>query len=91
LSNGNLHYFWDLQRGNPNIISKFPKPETVIGYTDFKPNAETLINETVNEDYIVKTQKPDYEKDPRYIDEVNDLLSLKKTNFVFKKISSKSN
>lgn len=69
LSNGNLHYFWDLQRGNPNIISKFPKPETVIGYTDFKPNAETLINETVNEDYIVKTQKPDYEKDPRYIDE----------------------
>lgn len=71
LSNGNLHYFWDLQRGNPNIISKFPKPETVIGYTDFKPNAETLINETVNEDYIVKTQKPDYEKDPRYIDEAH--------------------
>jgi len=69
LSNGNLHYFWDLQRGNPNIISKFPKPETVIGYTDFKPNAETLINETVNDDYIVKTQKPDYESDPRYKDE----------------------
>jgi len=69
LSNGNLHYFWDLQRGNPNIISKFPKPETVIGYTDFKPNTETLINETVNEDYIIKTQKPDFDKDPRYIDD----------------------
>ncbi len=69
LSNGNLHYFWDLQRGNPNIISKFPKPETVIGYTEFKPNAEALVNETVKEDYIVKTQKPDYAGDPRYIDE----------------------
>lgn len=69
LSNGNLHYFWDLQRGNPNIISKFPKPETVIGYTDFKPNAEILLNETVNIDYIVKTQKHDYESDPRYKDE----------------------
>jgi type I restriction enzyme R subunit len=69
LSNGNLHYFWDLQRGNPNIISKFPKPETVIGYTDYKPNSETLINETVNDDYIVKTQKPDYESDPRYKEE----------------------
>lgn len=69
LSNGNLHYFWDLQRGNPNIISKFPKPETVIGYTDFKPNAEKLIDETVNEDYILKTQKPDYASDPRFIDE----------------------
>lgn len=69
LSNGNLHYFWDLQRGNPNIIATFPKPETVIGYTEFKPNAEALVNETVKEDYIVKTQKPDYASDPRYIDE----------------------
>ncbi len=64
-----MHYFWDLQRGNPNIIATFPKPETVIGYTEFKPNAEALINETVKEDYIVKTQKPDYASDPRYIDE----------------------
>lgn len=69
LSNGNLHYFWDLQRGNPNIIATFPKPETVIGYTEFKPNAEALINETIKEDYVVKTQKPDYASDPRYIDE----------------------
>jgi len=69
LSNGNLHYFWDLQRGNPNIIATFPKPETVIGYTEFKPNPEALVNETVKEDYIVKTQKPDYASDPRYIDE----------------------
>jgi len=69
LSNGNLHYFWDLQRGNPNIIAKFPKPEMVIGYTEFKPNPEALVNETVKEDYIVKTQQPDYASDPRYIDE----------------------
>ncbi|HWZ23536.1 MAG TPA: DEAD/DEAH box helicase family protein, partial [Cytophagaceae bacterium] len=69
LSNGNLHYFWDLQRGNPNIISKFPRPESVIVYSDFKPNTGALINETVNDDYIVKTQKPDYKSEPRYIDE----------------------
>ncbi|HYT44215.1 MAG TPA: type I restriction endonuclease [Methylomirabilota bacterium] len=24
LSNGNLHYFWDLERGNPTIISSLP-------------------------------------------------------------------
>ena len=24
LSNGNLHYFWDLARGNPYIITSFP-------------------------------------------------------------------
>lgn len=83
LSNGNLHYFWDLQRGNPNIISKFPRPETVIGYIEFKPNAETLISETVNEDYIVKTQKPDYEKDPRYIDEAQRAAFIEENKLRF--------
>ena len=28
LSNGNLHYFWDLERGNPHIITQFPTPES---------------------------------------------------------------
>jgi type I restriction enzyme R subunit len=32
LSNGNLHYFWDLDRGNPYIITTFPTPSSVIGY-----------------------------------------------------------
>src|SRR5712671_4698764 len=32
LSNGNLHYFWDLDRGNPYIITSFPTPSSVIGY-----------------------------------------------------------
>ena len=69
LSNGNQHYLWDLQRGNPNIISKFPTPETVGAYTSFNPNLQSLISESVKEDYIVITQKPGYSKDPRWIDE----------------------
>lgn len=69
LSNGNQHYLWDLLRGNPNIISKFPTPETVDSYTSFKPNPQSLISESVKEDYILITQKPDYDRDPRWIDE----------------------
>lgn len=69
LSNGNQHYLWDLQKGNPNIISKFPTPETVGAYTSFNPNPQSLVAESVKEDYIVTTQKPDYSKDPRWIDE----------------------
>ena len=26
LSNGNLHYFWDLDQGNPRVIIAFPDP-----------------------------------------------------------------
>lgn len=32
LSDGNLHYFWDLQRGNPYLITSFPMPASVTGY-----------------------------------------------------------
>lgn len=69
LSNGNQHYLWDLERGSPNIITAFPSPDTVIGYSSFKPNKDSLINESVKEDYIVITQKPDYNLDPRWVDE----------------------
>ncbi len=71
LSNGNIHYFWDLERGNPHIISRFPAPETVKGYSTFKPERQNLVDEHVADDYIVITQKPDYKYDPSYADENN--------------------
>ena len=60
LSNGNLHYFWDLERGNPYIITSFPTPESVTGYSKVKPDPKRLINEQVQNDYIVLTQRPNY-------------------------------
>lgn len=60
LSNGNLHYFWDLERGNPHIITAFPSPSSVIGYEKGKPDTKRLIEEPVGEDYVVLTQRPGY-------------------------------
>ncbi|HQH41117.1 MAG TPA: DEAD/DEAH box helicase family protein, partial [Bacteroidales bacterium] len=69
LSNGNLHYFWDLERGDPHVISRFPSLKTIKGYENFKPDKNRLIEEIVNEDYITLTQKPDYKDDPSYRNE----------------------
>lgn len=55
LSNGNLHYFWDLERGNPYVITSFPTPDSVIGYQLVTPNPQRLIEEQVGDDYIVLT------------------------------------
>ena len=33
LSNGNLHYLWDLLHGNPHVITRFPEPGSIKGYT----------------------------------------------------------
>ena len=60
LSNGNLHYFWDLERGNPYIITSFPTPESVVGYSKVQPNPRGLVEEQVRDDYIVLTQRPYY-------------------------------
>jgi type I restriction enzyme R subunit len=61
LSNGNLHYFWDLERGNPYIITTFPTPDSVIGYQRVTPDPQRLITEQINEDYIALTQRPNYQ------------------------------
>ncbi len=63
LSNGNLHYFWDLERGNPYIITSFPTPDSIGGYKQVTPNPERLIAERVDHDYIALTQRPTYQSD----------------------------
>ena len=60
LSNGNLHYFWDLERGNPYLITSFPTPDSVLGYQRTVPDTKRLISEGVEGDYIVLTQRPTY-------------------------------
>ena len=69
LSNGNLHYFWDMESGNPTIITQLPTQESLKSHSTFKPNPKSLVNELVDDDYVVLTQKPDYASDPRWIDE----------------------
>ena len=77
LSNGNLHYFWDLERGNPYLITSFPTPGSVTGYQKTVPNPKRLVEEAINDDYIVLTQRPSYTSEaawkneaerPRFID-----------------------
>jgi type I restriction enzyme R subunit len=85
LSNGNLHYFWDLERGNPYVITAFPSPGSVTGYQKGVPDPKRLIEEIVDEDYVVLTQRPSYATEaawkneperPRFI-EVNGLRFLR--------------
>lgn len=66
LSNGNLHYFWDLERGDPDILTEYPTQESLLHRLDFKPNNKRLADEEVNSDYIALTQNPNFKDDPQY-------------------------
>lgn len=84
LSNGNLHYFWDLEKGNPEIITEFPSQESLKHRQQFKPDHKALAEERIEDDYIVLTQKPDYREDPRWKDENqrNDLIQKEDLKFL---------
>jgi type I restriction enzyme, R subunit len=84
LSNGNSHYFWDLERGNPQVIYCFPSPDLADGLSLFTPNREALANETVADDYIVLTKKPDYKTDPSWLNEMSrpDFIKTYKLRFL---------
>jgi len=71
LSNGNLHYLWNMEEGNPQIISRFPSQESFAAFHEFKPDKSKLINEPVENDYIALTQIPNYTKSPDWINELN--------------------
>jgi len=69
LSNSNLHYFWDLERGNPYVITAFPTPGSVTGYQKVTPDPQRLIEEQVGADYVVRTQRPNYRSEAAWQDE----------------------
>ncbi len=79
LSNGNLHYLWDIDTGNPSIITKFPTVGSLTQRKTYRPDKMRLAEEAVNEDYIVLTQKPNYASFPEWQDE-NKRLGFNKDN-----------
>ena len=50
LSNGNLHYLWDLLHGNPYLIAAFPTPTSLQSYRAFQPSPQKLATEFVIRD-----------------------------------------
>jgi type I restriction enzyme R subunit len=83
LSNGNLHYFWDLEQGNPSIITEFPTALSLGQFHAFKPNPDVLVSEKVDDDYVVVTQLPNYRNDPRWLNAALREEFIKDANLKF--------
>lgn len=66
LSNGIVHYFWDVTKGNPKPIYKFPSPTEIGAIKDWNPDREALASEVVEIDYIASIQMPDYAERPEW-------------------------
>ena len=68
LSNGTLHYLWNIENGNPEQIQVFPTLESIKQYYQFNPDPSKLVSEQVHDDYVVLTQLPNYKQIPEFQD-----------------------
>lgn len=64
LSNGDLHYLWNLKKGNPEPVCKFPSPLELGAIRQWNPDRQALATEPVGKDFIVTIQMPDYAERP---------------------------
>ena len=66
LSNGIVHYLWDLKKGNPKPIYKFPSPSEIGAIKEWNPDRTALATEPVENDFIAIVQMPDYNERPNW-------------------------
>lgn len=83
LSNGNIHYLWDLKQGNPSVITKFPSPDAIKDHHAFQPDADRLANELVERDYIALTQMPGYASEAGWKNETERPTFVEKNKLRF--------
>ena len=83
LSNGNIHYLWDLKQGNPSVITKFPSPDAIKDHHKFQPDADRLANEVVERDYIALTQMPGYASEAGWKSEAERPAFIEKNKLRF--------
>lgn len=69
LSNGNTHYFWDMQFGNPEPISSFPTLSSLEEEKKWVPDVDSLVREEIPRTYIAESQMPEIKSHPDYVNE----------------------
>ena len=82
LSNGGVHYLWDTDFGNPEMITEFPSPDSISQFKEYEPKPQALVNERVDENYILASQYPRFSSDPDFIDQEKRKAFLKKNNYI---------
>jgi len=67
LSNGNKHYFWDIENGNPQDITGMPTQQSLMDKKHFRPQPKQLASVEITKEFIALTQNPNLLQDPDYL------------------------
>ncbi len=82
LSNGDLHFFWDKEEGNPIPIRHFPNPNSFESLRNYNPDPNKILEQVVEDTYVAKTMRYDFENSPAWIDENTRSQFIKDTGIM---------
>ena len=84
LSNGIVHYLWDLNQGNPFLIDKFPTQEELeMRMDNFNPPREEEEDDGIDLDYLALSQFPKYKESPDFKKENTRAEFIEKNKLIF--------
>lgn len=66
LTNGSEHYFWNLEKGNPELITTFPTYESLTESRALNSNTDTVINMNIDKYFVATSQDPSLETSSAY-------------------------
>lgn len=58
LTNGNMHYFWNLEKGNPEMITVFPDYKSLKKSKALTSTTETIIGMNIDKYFVALSQDP---------------------------------
>lgn len=64
LSNGDLDYFWDLNSGDPDIITKYPTYESLKSLKQVNTDVSAIKDLDIDEYYVATSQDPSLTSNP---------------------------
>ena len=74
LTNGEQHYFWNLEKGNPELITTFPTYESLVKSKALNTSIDNVVNMQIDKYFIAKSQDSTLESTSAYKSGDDDAL-----------------
>lgn len=74
LSNGNMHYFWNLEKGNPEMITTFPDYESLKNSKALTGDTTAITEMNINKYFVALSQEPTLPQSSAWKSENDELL-----------------
>lgn len=74
LTNGSIHYFWNLEKGNPEMITSFPTYESLKESKALTSDIKTITDMKIDKYFVALSQEPSLETSSAWKTENDELI-----------------